>query len=145
MYKTKLEYLKDGALAASLLTICIWSLAGCKAAVAEDPAGGDNGAQMAADAAPAASAVDAGALWAKNCKSCHGDDGKGQTKAGKMKKVRDLTSAEVRAEFDRDRMIKSVSDGMNDEAGKSLMKPYAEKLSADEIAALVDHVLALPQ
>lgn len=94
-----------------------------------------------ADDAPAGGATDVAALWKKNCASCHGEDGKGQTKAGKQKKVEDMTNPEVRAKFDRDRMIKSVKEGIKDDAGKDRMKPYAEKLSEAEITALVDHVL----
>lgn len=93
-------------------------------------------------AAPAeGGAIDVAALWKKNCASCHGEDGKGQTKAGRTKKVSDLTDPEVRAKFDRDRMIKSTKEGIKDDAGKERMKPYAEKLSEAEITALVDHII----
>jgi cytochrome c553 len=88
-----------------------------------------------------APAGDVAALWKKNCASCHGEDGKGQTKAGKQKKVSDLTNPEVRAKFDRDKMIKTVKEGVKDDEGKDRMKPYAEKLSDAEIASLVDHIL----
>lgn len=94
-----------------------------------------------AEDAPAGGAMDVPALWKKNCASCHGEDGKGQTKAGKTKKVEDLTNPEVRAKFDRDRMIKSTKEGIKDEAGKERMKPYAEKLSEAEIAALTDYII----
>jgi cytochrome c6 len=86
-------------------------------------------------------AMDVPALWQKNCASCHGDDGKGQTKAGKSKKVKDLTSPEIRAKFDRDRMIKATKGGLKSEDGKEQMKPYGEKLSDAEIAALTDYVI----
>ena len=89
----------------------------------------------------AGGAMDVPALWKKNCASCHGEDGKAQTKAGKSKKVQDLTNPEVRAKFDRDRMIKSTKAGMKSEDGKELMKPYGEKLSDAEIAALTDYII----
>lgn len=85
--------------------------------------------------------MDLPALWKKNCASCHGEDGKGQTKAGKTKKVQDLTNPEVRAKFDRDRMIKATKEGIKDDAGKDRMKPYAEKLSDAEIGALTDYII----
>jgi len=91
--------------------------------------------------APAGGTADAPTLWKKNCASCHGEDGKGQTKAGKQKKVSDLTNPEVRAKFDREKMIKTVKEGVKDDEGKDRMKPYAEKLSDAEIASLVDHIL----
>ena len=81
------------------------------------------------------------ALWNKNCASCHGKDGKGQTKAGKTKKVQDLTDPAVRAKFDRERMIKVTKEGIKDDAGKDRMKPYAEKLSDEEIAQLTDYII----
>jgi cytochrome c553 len=96
---------------------------------------------LAATHARAEEGMDVPALWKKNCASCHGEDGKGETKAGKSKKVQDLTNPEVRAKFDRDRMIKSTKDGMKSEEGKELMKPYGEKLSDAEIAALTDYII----
>ena len=44
-------------------------------------------------ASPAAMG-DAAAIYAKNCKSCHGADGKGQTTMGKKSKAKDYTTAE---------------------------------------------------
>lgn len=105
---------------------------------------GPAAAQEASEEAPAASATDVEAIWAKNCKSCHGEDGKGETKAGKMQKAPDFTNAEIRAGFDRARMIVSVTEGVKDESGKMRMRGYGEKLSAAEIAALVDYIYALP-
>jgi cytochrome c553 len=100
------------------------------------------GATLArADDAPAGGATDVPALWKKNCASCHGEDGKGQTKAGKQKKVEDLTNPEVRAKFDREKMIKAIKEGKKDDAGKDRMKPYADKLSEAEIASLADYII----
>jgi len=86
-------------------------------------------------------AMDVPALWKKNCASCHGEDGKGETKAGKTKKVEDLTNPEVRAKFDKEKMIKSTKEGIKGDDGKDRMKPYAEKLSDAEITALVDYII----
>lgn len=94
-----------------------------------------------AEDAPAGGAMDVPALWKKNCASCHGEDGKGETKAGKTKKVKDLTNPEVRAKFDREKMIKVTKEGIKGDDGKERMKPYAEKLSDAEIAALNDYIL----
>lgn len=101
------------------------------------------GSALAAAGAWAAD-IDVDTLWTKNCASCHGKDAKGETKAGKMKEVKDLTEPTVRAEFKRDEMIKRVTEGIKDEkTGKERMKPFGEKLTAEQIAALVDWVLAL--
>lgn len=89
-------------------------------------------------------AADGAALWDKNCASCHGKDGKGDTKAGKLTKVRDLTSADVRATLNRDMAVKTVQEGVVDEeTGKTRMKGYKDKFSADEIDAIVTHLLGL--
>jgi cytochrome c553 len=93
------------------------------------------------EAADAGGATGIAAVWNKNCASCHGKDGKGQTKAGKTKKVQDLTDPAVRAKLNRDQMIKATKEGIKDDAGKERMKPYAEKLSDADITALTDYIL----
>lgn len=90
-----------------------------------------------------AEAVDVTPVWEKNCASCHGADGKADTKAGKLLKVRDLTAPDVRATFDRAAMIKATQDGVKNEKGKAVMKGFASKLSAEQIEALVDWIYAL--
>ena len=97
--------------------------------------------EAAEETGDAGGATGVAAVWNKNCASCHGKDGKGQTKAGKTKKVEDMTNPAVRAKFDRDRMIKSTKEGIKDEAGKERMKPYADKLSDADITALVDYIM----
>lgn len=99
------------------------------------------GAAGAAVAGEDAEAMTAGELWKKNCASCHAADGSGDTKAGRKLKVRNLTDAEVKAAFDRERMIGTVRDGVANEAGKQVMKPYAEKLDEADIAKLVDYII----
>lgn len=85
---------------------------------------------------------EASELWAKECAKCHGADGTGQTKMGRIQKVKDLTDATVRAGFDRDRMIASVKNGILKEDGKTpWMKGFADKLTDEQIAALVDYVI----
>jgi len=83
-------------------------------------------------------AADVQANWTKHCASCHGKDGKGQTKAGKMAGVKDQTDAKYQASLTDDKMFKSIKEGLK-EGDKVKMKP-AEGLSDDEIKALVAHV-----
>ncbi|SDS43931.1 cytochrome c [Opitutus sp. GAS368] len=78
--------------------------------------------------------------WENNCTKCHGDDGKGQTKAGKKLQLKDYTDAKAQAEMKDEEMIKSITEGINDKAGKERMKAYKADLSADEIKDLVAYI-----
>lgn len=82
-------------------------------------------------------------LWAKNCKKCHGADGKGQTRAGQKLKVVDYTDPAVQATFTDEEAIQITADGaVNEETGEEIMKPMKDKLSHEEIVALVAYVRA---
>jgi len=87
----------------------------------------------------AARAADALDNWKAHCAKCHGADGKGDTKMGKKAGCKDLTDAKVQAEMKDDKAFKSVKDGLKD-GEKTLMQAYSEKLSDDEIKALIAHV-----
>jgi mono/diheme cytochrome c family protein len=87
-----------------------------------------------------ACAADVQENWTKNCASCHGKDGKGETKAGKKAEVKDLTDATYQASFTDEQMIKQIKEGMKDKNGKEKMKPFGDKLNEEEIKALVAHV-----
>jgi cytochrome c553 len=75
--------------------------------------------------------------WENHCTKCHGDDGKGQTKAGKKLKLKDYTDAKVQAEMKDEDMIKAIADGINGADGKEKMKGYKSEVSADEVKDLV--------
>lgn len=78
--------------------------------------------------------------WENHCTKCHGDDGKGQTKVGKKLQLKDYTDAKVQAEMKDEEMIKVISGGVSDKAGKEKMKAYKDELSADEIKDLVAYI-----
>lgn len=101
-------------------------------------------ALLAFSAAPArAEGVDAVALWAKHCASCHGKDGK-VSKAGEKMGVQDLTSAAVKAGLTKTKVSDSMTKGVKaKDSDKMVMKAYTDKLSAAEIEALTDYTLAL--
>ena len=84
-------------------------------------------------------AADVAQNWARHCASCHGKDGKGQTKAGRMAGAKDQTDAQYQAGLKDDKMFTSIKQGLK-EGGKEKMKPFGEKLSDDEIKALIAHV-----
>lgn len=94
---------------------------------------------LALFAAPLAGGAEVGENWTKHCGSCHGKDGKGQTKAGKMAGVKDQTDPAYQAGLTDEKMIQSVKSGLKD-GNKEKMKPFADKLSDEEIKALIAHV-----
>ena len=93
-------------------------------------------------AAATVKAADVKEAWDKNCASCHGKDGKGETKAGKKAGAKDLTDAKYQASFTDDQMTKQIKEGLKDKNGKEQMKPFADKLADDEIKAIVAYVRA---
>jgi len=100
-------------------------------------------AAMIAFTTTAALAVDAEALWAKNCASCHGKDGKG-SKAGEKMGVEDLTSPAKKAKIDAKKVEESMTIGVKaKDSDKMVMKSYKDKLTPEEIKALTDYTLAL--
>jgi len=74
--------------------------------------------------------------WEKNCQKCHGPDGKGNTKMGRQSGVKDYTDPKVQAELTDEKAMKAIKEGVI-EKDKKKMEPYAEKLSDDEIKALI--------
>jgi cytochrome c553 len=86
-------------------------------------------------------AADAKANYEKHCAKCHGPDGKGQTKMGKQAGAKDYTDAKVQAEMDDTKAFKSIKEGQKVN-GKEAMKPFGDKLSDDEIKALLAYIRA---
>jgi len=84
-------------------------------------------------------AADAKENWDKQCKSCHGADGKGQTTMGKKVGAKDYTDPKVQEAMKDDKAFKSIKEGMK-EGDKEMMKPFAGKLTDDEIKALISHM-----
>jgi cytochrome c553 len=85
-------------------------------------------------------ADDTKALYEKTCASCHGKDGRGQTTMGRKVGVKDYTDAKVQTELTDDKAMKTINEGIKDDKGKVLMKPYADALSADQIKSLVAYL-----
>jgi mono/diheme cytochrome c family protein len=90
--------------------------------------------------AAASHAADAPATWAPNCAACHGSDGAGHTKAGKMLGAKDLTDATFQKSFTDDQAFAAIKGGFKDPSGKEKMKPFSGKLTDDEIKALVAYI-----
>ncbi len=91
----------------------------------------------------ALTAAEVAANWEANCVSCHGKDGKGATRAGRTAGVKDLTDAAYQKEFTDEKAFAQIKEGMKDKDGKERMKPYADKMSDDEIKAMVAYIRTL--
>jgi mono/diheme cytochrome c family protein len=79
---------------------------------------------------------DVAEVYAKNCASCHGKDGKGETAMGKKSKVKDYTDAKVQAAFTDAEALKAILEG------KEKMKSYKDKVTEAEAKELVQYVRA---
>jgi cytochrome c553 len=88
-------------------------------------------------------AADVKENWEKHCGSCHGKDGKGQTKAGKLASVKDFTDPKYQESFTDEQAYRQIKEGMKDKAGKEKMKPFGDKLTEEEIKALVAFIREL--
>ena len=86
-----------------------------------------------------AAAGDVTATWNLNCAACHGKDGKGQTMMGRKFGIKDLTDAKVQAALTDDQAIKDIKEGVT-ENGQTKMKAFADKLSDEDVKALVAHI-----
>lgn len=84
-------------------------------------------------AVPAANAADAATIYKSKCASCHGADGKGQTKMGKKSKALDYTTAAGQKWSDA-AGVKAILEG------KGKMKAFKGKVSPEEAAALVKYI-----
>ena len=82
-------------------------------------------------------------IWDNNCASCHGADGKGQTKQGKKLKLNDYTDPKVQGEFTDEQMVKAILEGVKDpKTGKERMKSFKDELEHPDAdaKALVEHI-----
>jgi mono/diheme cytochrome c family protein len=71
-------------------------------------------------------------LFKQYCAKCHGEDGKASTPKGKQLSARDFTDAEWQAGESDEELIKSVTEGKEDD-----MPPFGKKLTKEQIESLV--------
>jgi len=91
----------------------------------------------------ALSAADAKTNWTQSCAKCHGADGAGQTKVGKKLGIKDYTSADAQAKLTDDDMLKAITNGVKDDAGKDKMQAFKDKISDQEAKDLVAFIRTL--
>jgi cytochrome c5 len=86
-----------------------------------------------------ADADPAKAVWDKQCKKCHAEDGSGKTKLGEKLEIKDYTDPASLAEMSDEDLFNATKDGVEG----TKMKGYSNKLSDEEIHALVAHMRAM--
>jgi mono/diheme cytochrome c family protein len=72
-------------------------------------------------------------MYKRQCASCHGEDGKGETPEGKKLKTPDLGAAAVQNKSDAE-LAKIIADG------KGEMPKFGGKLTKDQIRDLVTYI-----
>ena len=93
--------------------------------------------------AAASRAADTAQNWAKNCAACHGKDGVGHTKAGRMAGVKDMTDAKYQKTFTDEKAAAQIKNGFKSPEGKEKMKAFGDVFSPAEIKDLVAYVRSL--
>lgn len=88
-------------------------------------------------AASAFAADDTAKVWKAKCASCHGEDGKAQTKQGKAEKIEDMTTAEWQTEWTDEKMKTIILEGSKD---NKKMKPFKGKLTDQQVDDLIKHI-----
>jgi len=93
-------------------------------------------APLGAAAAPADAEVEQ--VYLKNCKNCHGADGKAETKMGKKHDIDSFADPAWQARHSDEKIRDAIANGVKD----TKMKAYGKKLSPEQIDALVRYVRA---
>jgi len=78
-------------------------------------------------------------VWNAKCKSCHGEDGKGKTKMGAKENISDLTQADWQKNHSDEKIRAVITDGAKD----TKMKGFKDKLTPEQIDALVKYIRTL--
>ena len=93
-------------------------------------------ALFALGAAERAAAEAPAAIFENRCAACHGLDGKARTPAGRKAGAKDLSESRL-SDADIERQIR---EGSKDKRRTAKMPAFADKLTAEEIKALVTYV-----
>jgi mono/diheme cytochrome c family protein len=82
-------------------------------------------------------AEDASELWKARCKSCHGEDGRAQTRMGQKEALADLTQPAWQQSVTDEAIRQVIAEGSPRNAK---MKPFKEKLTPEQISSLVTYI-----
>ena len=97
----------------------------------------DTGTVTASQPSPV-SQVNAAALFGTYCVKCHGTDGRGQTKQGKLLDAQDFTDAHWKSVTSVGDAEATIRDGYRD------MPSYKKRLTAAQIRALAEYAKGFP-
>lgn len=106
----------------------LWGAGGGRASFAQSKKGKKSQSQLIAQGKT---------LFVANCARCHGGDGLGKTQLGEMLDAPDLTDAKRQSRISDGRIRTTIA------RGREAMPAFIDKLSKDEIAALVAYVRTL--
>ncbi len=78
--------------------------------------------------------------WKAKCSSCHGMDGKGETKKGQELQIESMATAEFQKKYSDAHMLKVTNEGLNETRGdkKVEMDGYKDQLKPGEAEKLVE-------
>ena len=93
--------------------------------------------------ATGAAAAEARDNYKKHCTSCHGPDGKAQTRLGRKSGAKDLSDKTALGKLSDEEVFKTIKFGRKNEKGEEKMEPFAAEMSDAEITALVAYVRTL--
>ena len=84
-------------------------------------------------------------MWKSKCGSCHGADGKGDTKQGKKMGIADMTTAAWQTEFTDAKVKEAIDKGLSREKnGKQQdMDPLGKELEPAQIDSLMKYLRSL--
>jgi len=84
-------------------------------------------------------------LYEAKCATCHGDDGKAKTELGKEMAIADMTKPAYWKDLTLEGARKSVLEGIKrtQNGVEQEMKPFKDRLTADQVDALIIYSASL--
>ena len=81
--------------------------------------------------------------YRKHCVSCHGNDGKAQTRLGRKSGAKNLSDKVALGKLSDADVFRTIKEGRKNTKGEEKMEPFGDELSDAEITALVAYVRGL--
>jgi mono/diheme cytochrome c family protein len=81
--------------------------------------------------------------YKKHCTSCHGPDGKSQTRLGRKSGSKDLSDKIALSKLSDEEVFKTIKQGRTNAKGEEKMESFGDDMSDAEIKELVAFVRGL--